>query len=47
MDVIYGKNGVKTGNAGEENQEKYAKIVSEFPKIDAVIAGCTELPLVS
>ncbi len=48
MNVIYGDNGIKSGNTGSEVLLDLNNIVSKVKekKIQAVIAGCTELSLV-
>lgn len=48
MDIIFGDHGVKAGYIDQLNKERYAKVVSALGHqgAAAVIAGCTELPLV-
>lgn len=46
MEAIYGKNGVKNGNR-EESRLMLLDVLEQLKlqKVDAVIAGCTEIPL--
>lgn len=53
MDIIYGKNGVKAGYLANDKRlpknetpwNKLQTVLKAFPDVDAVILGCTELPL--
>lgn len=48
MNVIYGKNGIKAGNTSPEILDTINKIIESLSskRIQAIIAGCTELSLV-
>lgn len=48
MDIIYGEEGIKSGNTSEELTERVRAITNKLKKenAEAVIAGCTELSLV-
>jgi len=46
MKVIYGTNGIKTGNVSKTQKEKLMKAIESLNDIQAVITGCTELSLV-
>lgn len=46
MEVIYGANGIKTGNTSKIQKEKLMEIIESLNDVQAVITGCTELSLV-
>ncbi|MCG7333030.1 aspartate/glutamate racemase family protein [Salinicoccus roseus] len=49
MEIIYGENGIKSGNTSHRLSKRIKKITDrlvEEDNIEAVIAGCTELSLV-
>lgn len=48
MSVIYGEHGIKSGNIGRQIHQELISIVDKMKeeKIQAIIAGCTELSLV-
>lgn len=46
MDVIYGENGIKTGNTTKVQKERLMDVIGTLENIQAVITGCTELSLV-
>ncbi|NBV06809.1 MAG: amino acid racemase [Proteobacteria bacterium] len=53
MDIIYGENGVKAGYSAVDKRLstnktpwwKLQTVLKSFPNVDAVILGCTELPI--
>ncbi len=53
MDIIYGKDGIKAGYSAMDKRlppsktpwKKLQTVLKAFPDVDAVILGCTELPL--
>ncbi|RHW35508.1 cysteate racemase [Oceanobacillus profundus] len=48
MDIIYGNEGIKSGNTSSEVTDRIRDVTDKLKKedIEAVIAGCTELSLV-
>lgn len=48
MDIIYGKNGIKSGYVDGDVTDRIKKVTDKLKekKVEAVIAGCTELSLV-
>jgi len=48
MEAIYGKRGIKAGYLGEESKHLLLEAVGFLKKhgAEAIVAGCTEVPLV-
>ncbi|NBV42405.1 amino acid racemase [bacterium] len=46
MSIIFGSNGLKAGFKGQDLTRRIIEVITQFPQIDAIISGCTELPLI-